>query len=413
MKAEIIAVGTELLLGQIVNSNARFLSEKLAEAGIGVYWHTVVGDNPQRLADVFRIALERADIILFSGGLGPTMDDLTKETVAEVLRLPMEKDHAWEEALREMFRRFGRPMTANNLKQALMPAGALLIPNRNGTAPGVFLRHESKYIAMMPGPPREMEPMFMEDILPLLPSAGGRIILSRVLKLSGIGESAMEEAISDLVIQQTNPTIAPLAKQMEVHLRLTAAADTKDEAAALLDQTEARLLERLSEAVFARDEETMVDAVAKILTENNLTIAVAESCTGGLLAHWLTNYPGSSRYFLQGVAAYSNRSKLDLLGVNPQLLREYGAVSEPVALAMAENIRQKAGCDLAIAITGIAGPTGGSPEKPVGLVYIAIAAPGGIICERFNFRGNRENIKERAVMTALNLLRLYLIKQNR
>lgn len=411
MKTEIIATGTELLLGQIVNSNARFLSEKLAEKGIDVYWHSVVGDNPLRVADAFRLALSRADLILLSGGLGPTMDDLTKETVAEELGLPLEPHTDWEAHMAGLFARMGRTMTGNNRKQALVPRGATLIENDHGTAPGIWLEHDGKVIVLMPGPPRELEPMFAEKVMPMLPG-GEKVILSRVLKVAGMGESVMEELIADLLRAQTNPTIAPLAKYAEVHLRLTAKSSRKDEAEKLLDQTEAQLLERLGEAVFARDQETMKDAVARLLLKRNMTLAAAESCTGGLLAHTLTNVAGSSAYFLQGLVTYSNLSKTELLGVKASIVRSFGAVSEEVARTMAENMRRRASSDLAIGITGIAGPTGGTEEKPVGLVYIALAAPDGVSCRRFNFFGNRETIKERAVMAALNTLRLYLLQYN-
>ncbi|MBS3887039.1 MAG: competence/damage-inducible protein A [Dethiobacter sp.] len=411
MKTEIIAVGTELLLGQIANTNARFLSEKLAEKGINVYWHTVVGDNPARLAETFSIALTRADLIIFSGGLGPTMDDLTKETVAEVLNLALEKDEAWTEELERIFARLERVMTDNNYKQALIPRGARLLINDHGTAPGIWLEHGGKIVVLLPGPPRELMPMFTAQVLPLLPEKDG-VILSRVLKITGLGESAMEERIADLVANQTNPTIAPLAKDVEVHLRLTAKAATRGQAQKLLDATEAKLLTRLGETVFARDEESMAGAVAGLLFKRNQTIAVAESCTGGLLAHMLTNVSGSSAYFMQGQVVYSNRSKTELLGVQPELIEKHGAVSEEVARKMAENLRRRSSCDFALAITGVAGPTGGTAEKPVGLVFIAIAKAEGISCRKFNFIGNRETIKERAVMAALNMLRLYLLDIN-
>lgn len=411
MKTEIIAVGTELLLGQISNTNARFLSEKLAEKGIDVYWHTVVGDNSARVAEAFSMALSRADLIIFSGGLGPTMDDLTKETVADVLGLALQKDEAWENELKDIFARLRRTMTDNNYKQALIPSGSRLLVNEHGTAPGIWLEHVGKIVVLLPGPPRELIPMFTDRVLPQLPVKNG-VILSRVLKITGMGESTMEELIADLIASQINPTIAPLAKYAEVHLRLTAKADAREQAVKLLDETEAKLLARLGEAVFARDEETMGDAVASLLLKRNLTIAVAESCTGGLLAHMLTNVSGSSAYFLQGQVVYSNRSKTELLGVQPELIKEYGAVSEEVARAMAENLRRRSSSDLAVAITGVAGPTGGTAEKPVGLVFMAMATADGISCCKFNFFGKRETIKERAAMAALNMLRLYLLDIN-
>ncbi|EEG78508.1 competence/damage-inducible protein A [Dethiobacter alkaliphilus] len=411
MKTEIIAVGTELLLGQIANTNARFISEELAKLGIDVFWHTVVGDNPSRVKQAFRLAQTRADLIIFSGGLGPTMDDLTKETVAEVLGLEMVKDEAWEAYLEELFAKMGRSMTDNNRKQALLPKGARLLENDHGTAPGIWLEDNGKIVVLLPGPPRELEPLFRDKVVPLLPQ-GNCVILSRVLKVAGLGESALEEKIHDLVVEQTNPTIAPLAKYSEVHLRLTAKAESTEEAQKLLDKTEGKLLTRLGEAVFGRDEETMAMAVARLLWKRNLTFAAAESCTGGYLSHIMTNIAGSSDYFLQGQVTYSNRAKTDLLGINPVLIRDYGAVSEEVGRAMAENIRRRSAADVAVGITGVAGPTGGSDQKPVGLVFIALATPQGVSCRRFNFFGNRETIKERAVMAALNMLRLYLLNLN-
>lgn len=414
MKAEIIAVGTELLLGQINNTNARFLSEKLARLGIDVFWHVAVGDNEARLREAIKTALGRSDLIVFCGGLGPTRDDLTKETVAGVLGLPLVKSEEWEAKLKEIFARLGRTMTQNNLKQACLPEGAKLLNNSNGTAPGIFIKWREKTLILLPGPPRELEPMFETEVVPLLTSGDGyRLILSRVLKVAGVGESALEEVLSDLFENQGNPTIAPLAKLSEVHLRLTAKAASHAEAAAMLDQLEEQVKKRLGDAVYGIDEETMADAVAKLLFKTGKTLAVAESCTGGLLSHMLTNVPGSSEYFLQGVVTYSNQAKTDLLGVKPSLLREYGAVSEETARAMAERIRHRAQSDYSLAVTGIAGPGGGTQNKPVGLVYIALGTESGTHCKRFNLWGDRQTIKERAAVTALNMLRLHLLKNNR
>ena len=309
MKAEIIAVGTELLLGQITNTNARYISEKLAELGIDVYWQTVVGDNDSRIREALNTALTRADLVIFSGGLGPTMDDLTKETVADVLSLSLEMDIDWENKIAGFFAKIGRTMTDNNRKQAMIPLGGRILINDNGTAPGIWLEHGDSVIVMLPGPPRELEPMFAEKVMPLLKKEARQIIFSRVLKVTGLGESAMEESIADLIKQQTNPTIAPLAKYAEVHLRLTAKTDTREEAEALLDGTEQLLRQRLGDAIFARNQETMAEVVAVMLFKAKLTLATAESCTGGLLAHYLTNVAGSSDYFLEGLITYSNRSK--------------------------------------------------------------------------------------------------------
>ncbi|NLN53658.1 MAG: competence/damage-inducible protein A [Firmicutes bacterium] len=409
MKAEIIATGTELLLGQTVNTNARFLSEKLAQMGIDVYWHTVVGDNAVRLEAALRLALSRSDIIITSGGLGPTMDDLTKETVAKVLQLPLEVNAEWERQLINMFASRGSKMTQNNYKQALLPRGAKLITNDYGTAPGIWLEHRDKIIVLLPGPPRELEPMFIEKIMPLLPSSGSSLV-SRTLKVVGLGESSVEDKLAEIIAAQTNPTIAPLAKLGEVHLRLTAKARSKTECQELLDETEAKLTARLGNAIYARDEQTMGSVVAELLSKNKLSLALAESCTGGYLAHTLTNIPGSSSFFSAGLVTYSNEAKSKLLGIPLQFIEEHDAVSAEVGRAMASQVREVAESDLGLGITGIAGPTGGTADKPVGLVYIALATPTTVTCQRFNFFGKRENIKERAVMSALNMLRLYLIQ---
>ncbi|HAA37614.1 MAG TPA: competence/damage-inducible protein A [Firmicutes bacterium] len=409
MKAEIIATGTELLLGQTVNTNARFLSEKLAQMGIDVYWHTVVGDNAVRLEAALRLALSRSDIIITSGGLGPTMDDLTKETVAKVLQLPLEVNAEWERQLINMFASRGSKMTQNNYKQALLPRGAKLITNDYGTAPGIWLEHRDKIIVLLPGPPRELEPMFIEKIMPLLPSSGSSLV-SRTLKVVGLGESSVEDKLAEIIAAQTNPTIAPLAKLGEVHLRLTAKARSRTECQELLDETEAKLTARLGNAIYARDEQTMGSVVAELLSKNKLSLALAESCTGGYLAHTLTNIPGSSSFFSAGLVTYSNEAKSKLLGIPLQFIEEHDAVSAEVGRAMASQVREVAESDLGMGITGIAGPTGGTADKPVGLVYIALATPTTVTCQRFNFFGKRENIKERAVMSALNMLRLYLIQ---
>jgi nicotinamide-nucleotide amidase len=414
LKAEIIAVGTELLLGQTANTNARYLSVRLAELGIDVFWHTAVGDNAGRLAEIFRTALDRSDLIIFCGGLGPTSDDLTRETVAGVLGLPLLPDRAWEERLENFFKKLGRPMADINRRQALVPRGADLLVNNHGTAPGLFIEHAGCCIVLLPGPPRELEPLFEQEVMPrLVQKEGSRLIMSRVLKVAGLGESAMAEAVADLIDNQTNPTLAPLAKHTESHLRLTAKAGTRGEAEAMLAGLESKIRERLGVAVYGAGDETLAGAVAKLLLAGGWKLAVAESCTGGLLSHQLTNCPGISAAFLLGTVTYSNAAKQEVLGVKSTLLRDYGAVSEEVARAMAENLRRRSGAGLSLAITGIAGPDGGSEAKPVGLVFVALATPDGVKCRRFNFPGRRETIKERAVAAALNMLRLYLLNTDR
>ncbi len=409
MRAEIIAVGTELLLGQIVNTNARYLSEKLAELGIDVYWQTVVGDNASRIREALNTALARADLVIFSGGLGPTMDDLTKETVADALSLPLIMDAEWDNKVKDFLIKMGFAVTDCCRKQALIPQGSLLLSNSYGTAAGIWLKHNNNVIVLLPGPPGELEPMFAESVLPLLEKEES-IILSRVLKVTGIGESDVESLIEDLVCNQTNPTIAPLAKNTEVHLRLTAKAASRNEAEGLLNETEKTLRLRLGSAVFAIDDETMSDVVARLLFKANLTLSTAESCTGGLLGHLLTNVPDSSKYFLEGLITYSNNSKINLLDIDPVIIRDYGAVSEETARSMAENVRRLSSSDLALAITGIAGPSGATDNKPIGLAYICLASPDFVSCQRFIFAGKRENIKEQAAIASLNMLRLYLVK---
>lgn len=411
MIAEIITTGTELLLGQIVNTNARFLSEKLAEKGIDVYWQTVVGDNPARLEEALSRAISRSDIIIGTGGLGPTSDDLTKEILAKILALPLVINSTWQKNMEEMFRQRGLEMTANNLKQALLPQGARLLYNDFGTAPGIWLEHQDKIIILLPGPPREMEPMFTEIVLPFLPATGS-VLLSRILKVTGIGEAAMEEKIADLISSQINPTIAPLARANELHLRLTAKAETKERCLELLAKTEKDLVERLGSCIYARDNETMAGVVAKMLLVQKKTLACAESCTGGLLSHKLTQIPGSSAYFLQGLVTYSNEAKISLLGIPAEIIERYGPVSEEVAVKMACGARKLAKSDFGLAVTGIAGPSGGSKEKPVGLVYIALSDKKAFTVKKFIFPGKRENIKERAATSALNILRLHLMQKN-
>ncbi|NLZ38394.1 MAG: competence/damage-inducible protein A [Firmicutes bacterium] len=409
MRAEIIAIGTELLLGQTTNTNARFLAEKLAEKGIDVYWQSVVGDNAERLKAALLLALSRSDIIITSGGLGPTMDDLTKETAASVLQLPLEIDETWEKHLQASFAKRGHTFSENNRKQALLPKGAKLLPNELGTAPGIWIEQDGKIIILLPGPPRELETMFVKYVLPYLPDSGS-IILSRILKVIGIGEAAVENLLFDLLHSQINPTIAPLAKKGEVHLRLTAKAANKSECLKMLESMEEKIRSLLGNSVYARDQETMAEVVSTLLLKNKMTIAVAESCTGGYLAHTLTNIPGSSQYFLQGLVTYSNEAKIKMLGIEPNLIAEHGAVSEAVALAMAQNVRIKAESDIGVGITGLAGPSGGTREKPVGLVFVGLATAVRQKCQKFIFTGNRENIKERAVLNALNMVRLYLLE---
>lgn len=413
MRAELINTGTEILLGQILNSNARFLGERLALLGIDVYFQTTVGDNSARLAEAVRIALERSDIVIVTGGLGPTMDDLTKETISETLGLHMYMDKTSLDHIEEFFRVRGRTMPEINKKQALMPEGATVISNKMGTAPGVIIEHGEKIIVVLPGPPVEMQPMFEETVEPYLIGKTGNdktIIVSRVLRLLGIGESTVEERINDLVLEQTNPTIGFLAPKGEVLIRITAKAKNHADAEKMIALPEREIRKRLGNFIYGTDDDTMEKVVVGLLKEKGLTVSTAESCTGGLIAKRLTDVPGASENFMCGIVTYDNRAKTGLLGVSPETLAGFGAVSEETALEMVRGVRTACGTDLAISVTGIAGPGGGTPEKPVGLVYIGFANCETARVNRHLFAGDRETIRWQASNTALNMLRTYLLQ---
>lgn len=410
MRAETIAVGSELLLGQIANTDAQIVSKGLATIGIDVFYHTCVGDNRERITEVFMYALGRSDIIIFTGGLGPTADDLTKETVASYLHLPLKLDESSLNNIKSIFDKRGIKITQNNYKQAMIPDGAIPLPNKNGTAPGILINKDNKIIVMLPGPPFEMEPMFTEYVLPYLSKLSSKTIYSRVMKFYGIGESALEEQINDLLENQTNPTIAPLAKMGEVTLRLTAKATSINEAENMIFPLEMEIKKRIGKYLYAYDDQTIEQIVADLLAKNNKTIATAESCTGGLIAHRLTNIPGISKYFERGVISYSNLSKEDLLGVQEDTLTRFGAVSKQTACQMARGIRIAAGTDIGISTTGIAGPTGATKDKPLGLVYIAYSDSLGETVEKHIFSGTRINVKIRACNAALHLVRKKLVE---
>ena len=413
---EVISVGTELLLGQILNTHAQYLGRELAALGLDLYYQSSVGDNRARIIQAFARAWERSDVIILTGGLGPTEDDLTKEAVAGFFGLELVEDPAARRHIDDFFARRGRPMTPNNLKQALLPKGARAIPNPNGTAPGVLLETHGKAVILLPGPPAELVPMFIGQVRPYLIErwgAGRSVIASRIIRLCGIGESEAESRVKDILARQGNPTIAPLVSGGEVTFRLTAKATSRQEAEDLIDGAEAAMRERLGEFIFGHDEETLSDVVGEELARNGLTIAIAESCTGGLIAHQLTQRPGSSQYFRLGVTAYANEAKTAVLGVPAETIDARGAVSEETALAMAHGIRRLAGTDLGLATTGIAGPSGGTPEKPVGLVYGALVWADGQEARRWDFQGGRWQIKERAAFAAFTMLWRHLREARR
>lgn len=415
MRAEIISVGTELLLGQIVDTNAAYLSQMLSSLGIDIYYRSTVGDNAARLADTLKTALSRSDVVITIGGLGPTEDDLTKETIADALGDEMVMDAVSEAKIRAFFERRGLPIAESNLKQALCPKHGQVVPNDVGTAPGALFEEDGKIVIALPGPPGEMIPMVDRYVTPILSeraasTSGRSVIKSRVLRVCGIGESAAEIKVKDL-LASSNPSLAPYAKGGEVHFRVTAKSADEDEAERLIAGLESKVRERLGEFIYGIDEETLETVVVRMLVERGLTLALAESCTGGLVVNRITNVPGSSDAFIGGIVAYANEAKTKFLGVPEETLRAHGAVSSETAQAMAEGAARNVGTDIALGITGIAGPGGGSDEKPVGLVYIALKTPSGTEVTKNVYGGSREDIKMRASQTALNMLRVYLMRR--
>ncbi|MFL0248620.1 competence/damage-inducible protein A [Candidatus Clostridium stratigraminis] len=415
MKAEILAVGTEILLGDIVNTNAHYLSQRLADLGISVYYQTVVGDNEERLLKAYDLAFKRADLVIATGGLGPTKDDLTKEIGARYFGKGMYLHKESYNYLKELFDKLNRPISEGNKKQAIMPEGALILPNPNGTAPGCIIEEKSKVLVMLPGPPKEMTPMFEASVVPYLAKFSDGVIVSKVLRVVGLGESAMAEKVLDLIESQTNPTVAPYAKDNESILRITAKGKSPKEADALIIPIEKEIRKRIGEDIYAEGEANISEVVGEMLVRNNLTIGTAESCTGGLLSGALINYPGISSVFLEGAVTYSNEAKMKRLGVKAETLESFGAVSEETAREMAEGIATAAGTDIGISVTGIAGPEGGTIEKPVGLVYIGLYFKGKVKVKKLNSNGDRQKVRNRTVTAALDLLRreiLNYIKNN-
>jgi len=405
MVAEILAVGTELLMGQIVNTNAQYLTKRLNDLGVNVYYHSVVGDNPARLKECLRLALSRCDVVITTGGLGPTRDDITKETIAEIMGVKLVRH---EETLRNIkcfFERVDRRMMENNIKQADIPEGCIIIPNHNGTAPGCIIEKDGKTVIMLPGPPKEMIPMFEETVSPYFEKKTGQIIGSRMLKVFGIGESEMEMKIMDLVEAQSNPTIAPYVNMGEVVIRVTARSKNYDEAMKMIEPVIEKIKERLGSNLYACNGETLEEIVVQLLIERNISISTAESCTGGMLASKLVNVPGVSKVFANGFITYSNQSKTDILGVSPDTISTFGAVSKETALEMVKGLIKRTAARAGIAITGIAGPDGGTPEKLVGTVWIAVMLDGEIEASIFKLNGDRERVRHTACLNALNMLR--------
>ena len=408
--AEILCVGTELLLGDIVNTNAAFLSQKLAELGICVYRHTAVGDNPARLKAALERALSEVDMVITSGGLGPTYDDLTKETVAEYFGREMYMDEHSLCRIESYFKRTGRVMTDNNRKQAMMPRGAVIFDNDYGTAPSLAIvggEDNSKTVIMLPGPPGEIIPIFNEKVLPYLHERRKSVIVSKNIHIFGMGESAVESVIGDIMRSAENPTVAPYCKEGEVRLRVTAMAKDESDASDLCDRMIARIKDTpVGEYIYGVDIDSLERATVEYLRRNSLTLATAESCTGGLISKRITDVSGASEVFLGGCVTYANEAKIRLLGVKPETLSAYGAVSEETAREMAKGVREALGSDIGVSVTGIAGPSGGTPEKPVGTVYIGVSTASGESVRRLSLSAmrSREYIRIVSASNALDMV---------
>lgn len=412
MIAEIVSIGTELLLGQIVDTNAAYLAQQLSTLGIGVYHRTTVGDNLERATAALRQAVGRADLVITIAGLGPTMDDLTRDAIAAAMDAPLARDMAIAAHLEDWFGRRGYTMTESNLRQACVPAGGRPLPNANGTAPGLLLEKGGKIVVALPGPPNELIPLFETSVLPYLMerTAGERqVIRSRTLRIVGMGESVVEEQTRDLM-DAADPTVAPYAKVGEVHLRVTSRAPDAAAADARIAPVAEEIRRRLGDVVYGEDETTLEQAVVALLTEKHRTVATAESCTGGTLSGRITNVAGSSAIFNVGMVTYSNEAKIHLLKIPAALVGEFGAVSAEVAKAMAQRVRDLAGSNYGLSVTGIAGPGGGTSEKPVGLVYIGLATAEGVAAVKNLFSGGRADVRHRSTQSALDLLRRELLK---
>ncbi len=406
MTVELISVGTELLLGNIVNTNAAYLAEKCADLGLSCFYQSVVGDNEERLGAVLKAALERSDIVILSGGLGPTEDDLTKEVSAKVMGRQLVMHEPSKKRIEEYFTSRNMELTENNWKQAMMPEGAIAVNNENGTAPGVIIEDGEKKVILLPGPPNEMIPTFEKSIMPYLEGSDPEVIYSQTVKICGVGESKAETLIKDMIDSQSNPTIATYAKNCEVHLRVTAKAAGEKEAKKLVKPVVKELKNRFGPCIYTTNADiTLEKAVVDLLIANKLTVSTVESCTGGMLAARLINVSGVSDVYKSGYITYSNKAKRRILGIKKGLLEKKGAVSEEVAKEMAKGAAAISRAEVAVSITGIAGPGGGTEEKPVGLVYIACSVCGKIKVRKYNFRGNRAKIRETAVSSALILMR--------
>ncbi|MBE7047805.1 MAG: competence/damage-inducible protein A [Ruminococcaceae bacterium] len=407
MKAEIIAVGTELLVGDIVNTNAQFIARELFSLGIDVFYQTVVGDNPKRLTEAIEHAFSRADLVIFSGGLGPTEDDLTKETVSAYFGVPL----LFHEEIWTQIRTYLKDACPeSNRKQACIPQGGRILSNYCGTAPGVIVEQGDKIAILLPGPPRELMPMFTKQVIPYLEEKSAFVMRSKILRLFGIGEARVGEELADLMAC-ANPTVAPYAKDYEVILRIAAKAENGDAADVMIEQMEQKIRNRIGEYVYGYGEETMAKTTGMLLLSKGLTVACAESCTAGLLTGALGDIPGISAVLQESIVTYSNEAKIKYLGVSPDTLRTYGAVSRETAEEMARGIQAKTGAHIGISVTGIAGPDGGTAEKPVGLVYVGVCYQDCVTIRALQLKGDRLQVRQSAVMHALDEVRCRILAQ--
>ena len=407
--AELIAIGTELLLGNIANTDAQMISQGLSELGINVYYHTVVGDNPDRVRQAVDIARSRADIIITTGGLGPTCDDLTKVALAEAFGKELIFHEPSAQRIRDRFTAMERPLTENNFQQAMVPEGCTVLDNDWGTAPGVAFEADGTHVILLPGPPKECEMMFRHRAVPYLKALSDGVIASRTVKTFGIGESAAEALLRDLMNALHNPTLAPYAKPTGTELRITAHAATEEEAYALIAPVEEQVKAILGDYAIGVNVNSIQEVCLALLKEKGLTLGTAESCTGGLIAKLITDLPGSSAVLKGGVVSYTNQVKAGVLGVPQELLEEYGAVSPQVAEAMARGAKKVLGCDIAVSATGVAGPDSDDRGNPVGLVYLGLAYGDQCVVQEFHAgKGDRDRIRRTSAGTALDMVRRHL-----
>ncbi len=411
MVVELITVGTEILMGNIVNTNAQYMAANLTKLGAVIQYQETVGDNRERLSEVFKTAMSRADIVILSGGLGPTEDDLTRDVCAEVLHMPLKENPAIRSGIEDYVRKGNFKLTDNNFRQAMVPEGALVLENSNGTAPGLILRDGARSAVLLPGPPHEMKPMFEEQVVPYIRSLSPEHLASVMIKIAGIGESQVEDTLLDLIDRQTNPTIATYAKLGEVDVRVTAKADSEAKAEELLKPVVREIVKRFGESVFTQEEnQTLADTVVGLLKKKGLTLTTAESLTGGMIASRITDVPGASQIFKLGFVTYSNKAKKKVLSVKKELLKKDGAVSADCARDMAVGAVLESEADISVAITGNAGPDA-MENKPVGLVYISCYAKGKTQVLECHFNGDRAKIREQSVMKALDLVRRTILEK--